>query len=501
MRACSFCTIIVAGSTFTAGAPLVTPATRYQDSNAGQNHHGNEWMPSTQPNHLQKRLFSWKGSSSTPSELDSAITMTSTSDLTKASGAPATELLAASQPSSKPSQSNLSSPRSITNLFLSGSKELPSIQKPAADNHPRELHFQPNDPPPNSETNLPFSENKSIKSQPTKSLSSEALQQPESTTPFHKKSGGNGAISSSTPGAEPSEKAPKWVEKFREFWDKIVQKIKQLFRTSKKNESEEKRLQTTGTTPDHVTSQIPTTSTSHQISEHAHTRAQPSVQNTDSEITETSQTHDSTPSSLLSFNSFQRLMAISHFVPSFVNDYLPTQWFIKLLSLLRKENPSPRAQSFLLDKHSSSASPKYLSLPNSDESSYAGQLQTVPEQTTSLAGALDKMKDFIPTTHEGQLVAAALQQINTKELAECIHQVFRTSDIQLRLFAQFVSVKTIEEILLAYGGKTGEKVEDLLVEQQIHPTILGYLTTIIKNWPPRNASQKQLHVKNASQNK
>ncbi|KNF04772.1 hypothetical protein PSTG_02250 [Puccinia striiformis f. sp. tritici PST-78] len=500
---CSLCTIIAAASTFTAGVPLVARHSRHQDSSHGPDKL-NQWTPSTYPNHLQKRMFSWKGSGSTSSQINSAITIekASVSDLTKVKRTSPPENLAQFRQSSEPSQSTPTLSQSLANPSSSGSPNIPLTWRPGPDIVLHKFQSLPTDTTTGSKTNL-LSSHDITNNQPSTPLSAHSLKEPQREAPIKNKSTGEERpISSARLGTEPPQKRAKWLNKIRESWDKLLQNVQKWFSSwfsslSKKTQSDEnaaKSLTTTGTPPGHAASRIQTASTTHQTSEYEH--AKPQAQNSDVKMAETAQTvttHESSSLPILRFD-FTRLYADpwSRLIG----------WLMSILSLFRKENPSHKAPTILSDNHSSSGLPKSVSLPNlsrqnPDEINDAAWLQTVSQMqhATYSVAEQESLHGFAPSTHEGQLVQALLQQVDTLELAQCIHQVFRRSGIKLYMLSQLLSINTIRDILIAYGATVGQKMEGMLVKQQISSTILGYLTSFIRDWPPALEPEKEPGIK------
>ncbi|POW21693.1 hypothetical protein PSHT_02089 [Puccinia striiformis] len=336
--------------------------------------------------------------------------------------------------------------------------------------------------------------------------------------------------------ASPEKSQVAQQNKVRESWDKLLQNVQKWFSSwfstsqlhnrsnpfplsslymsllslvlhriglSKKTQSDEnaaKSLTTTGTPPDHAASQIQTASTTHQTSEYEH--AKPQAQNSDVKMAETAQTvttHESSSLPILRFD-FTRLYA-----DPCRDDDQNRRWFLSSRALVQIGfliDVVLVAPTILSDNHSSSGLPKSVSLPNlsrqnPDEINDAAWLQTVSQMqhATYSVAEQESLHAFAPSTHEGQLVQALLQQVDTLELAQCIHQVFRRSGIKLYMLSQLLSINTIRDILIAYGATVGQKMEGMLVKQQISSTILGYLTSFIRDWPPALEPEKEPGIK------
>ncbi|WAQ92926.1 hypothetical protein PtA15_17A408 [Puccinia triticina] len=422
MWMCAFCTIVAAVSTFTAGAPLTALGIRHQDSNFAQNYTQNGCKPSTHLNHLQRRLF-WGASDTTPARIPSTIISTKHPDLTAGRGLQPAELLAETRHPSQLAQSKLPASRSAANPSSPEPKEAPSTQKPGPNIVPQKPY-----PRPHEKTKTQLSASSSQKTPPSKTANSEAFQELERPTPFSSESNipsavfspeeGKGSISSPRRHGELPLKPPNWVEKVREFWDKILQKIKRLFRPSKKNEPQEtdgESPKTTATEPDRVHSHIADTTKTHHTSENAHPDSHPAAQKTDSEIMPTPHTHASTYLRLPNFDFLQLTWAIPGILQSWLGRCLLTSWLV-----CHKERPSP----------------------------------------------------------PGRLIAAALERFNSRDLAESIRNGAHSSNCLLRVVAYSFSVKQIQDILLEYGHKTIPKVGKI-IEQHFSQKVIEFVTDLI----------------------
>ncbi|OAV89220.1 hypothetical protein PTTG_07775 [Puccinia triticina 1-1 BBBD Race 1] len=473
MWMCAFCTIVAAVSTFTAGAPLTALGIRHQDSNFAQNYTQNGCKPSTHLNHLQRRLF-WGASDTTPARIPSTIISTKHPDLTAGRGLQPAELLAETRHPSKLAQSKLPASRSAANPSSPEPKEAPSTQKPGPNIVPQKPY-----PRPHEKTKTQLSASSSQKTLPSKTANSEAFQELERPTPFSSESNipsavfspeeGKGSISSPRRHGELPLKPPNWVEKVREFWDKILQKIKRLFRPSKKNEPQEtdgESPKTTATEPDRVHSHIADTTKTHHTSENAHPDSHPAAQKTDSEIMPTPHTHASTYLRLPNFDFLQLTWAIPGILQSWLGRCLLTSWLV-----CHKERPSPPAPS------------RSISLPapsrqNADEISEFNWLPTATEQTSKSAQEPASMHGFSPQTPGGRLIAAALERFNSRDLAESIRNGAHSSNCLLRVVAYSFSVKQIQDILLEYGHKTIPKVGKI-IEQHFSQKVIEFVTDLI----------------------
>jgi len=205
-------------------------------------------------------------------------------------------------------------------------------------------------------------------------------------------------------------------------------------------------------------------------------------------LNETLESHESQAPPLLSLGFLCRAISI----PSALTRYLPFRTVFNLLSWFRRQKSSPQTpKPAPLDKpipHSNSPpeqSQLSVSLPPTlDQTSHAGSQHLLPGNPTATGKEVASQPEASQPTPEVRLAAALLKHIDTEELAECIHQNFRESGIQLLILSNLLSTEKLEHILLSYRHIITQKLEQMLAAQNINKFFLEQMASFFENWSP-----------------
>ncbi|KNZ60940.1 hypothetical protein VP01_147g12 [Puccinia sorghi] len=466
----TWCTLVAAATTLSASFPLPIPPTRYQ---ATININQLGWHSRL----IQRRSLSRRGTSNPATTIDEPLASPLLFDQAAPLGT-----LHRSPPLSDSSPSSSLTFQPLVNPPSGHSAQSSSLNKPQPTIHTHPLQIgsprtqPPANPPPlpqhrpskssnSPKPNIPSVTDNSAKNPLSLHQISQTLEDSQWEDPVQKQSQSHGPISSPPPGIEPPPNNKiKWLHKVREFWDKFLNKIHKWFCISpKKGELRSINLQkpsTAGTTTDDI-----------------HT-GQPSRTSEDVRTEPTGSSAD-----------IARLLNVSHPVNHFTTGakLLFNNSFSAPLIFLLPIRTAP--ESAPLDKPipPSNSPPEHKPLsvslpPTSAQTSHAGSQQALPgNQVASVKVVASQPEDSQPTP-EVRIVTELLKHVDIEELAQCIHQNFRESGVQLFILSHLISPREIEVILLNYRRIITEKLKEMLAAQNINKFFLEQMASFLENW-------------------